>query len=235
MRDRVHDGVPGGGLGDVPGGTAGVVEVPLAADGSPHGSRRSRRDWVVDSVVFGVAGLASLATLALTALPVDGSGFRRPSEAELWLDLGVGVLAWISLWWRRRYPVTLCVVVAMASVVSAFAGGPALVLLLTVVIHRRWPWALLVAGVNVVASVLFVLWWADDSFTWVTWTVFMAFGLVLLAACLAFSSRSTRRDRLSLMTGSRRTATSMLSSWYAGRSAPRMQTHWPRPTLRRRA
>ena len=196
VRGRVRDGVPGGVLGGPPGGAAATLEVALAADGSPHGTRRSRRDWVVDSVVFGVAGLASLAALALTAVPAEGSGFRRPSEAELWLDLAVGILAWVALWWRRRYPVTLGVVAALASVVSAFAGGPALVLLLTVAIHRRWPWALAVAGANVVASVLFMLWWADDDVSWVTWVVVVAFGTVFLAASLAFGMFVRARRQL---------------------------------------
>ena len=57
-------------------------EVLLASDGSPHGPRRDRRAWVVDCVVFVLAGLASLATLVLTANPLEGGGFRRPLDGK---------------------------------------------------------------------------------------------------------------------------------------------------------
>ena len=177
-------------------GELAPVEVPLAADGSPHGSRRSRRDWVVDSVVFGVAGLVSLLGLVLTAAPVQGSGFRRPSGVELWVDLLIGAVVWAGLLWRRRYPVTLGVVTAFAGVLSVFAGGPAIVMLLTVAIHRRWPGALLVAGANVVATVLFTLWWSDGSLTWVLWIVIVAFGTVSVSACVAFGMFVRARRQL---------------------------------------
>ena len=110
-------------------------------------ARRDRRAWVVDSLVFAVAGLASLVTLVLSATPVEGSGFRRPAEAELWLDLDGGpAVAWVALWWRRRFPVCSGCSPRFAAVVSAFAGGAATVMLLTVAVHRRWPWAVLAGG-----------------------------------------------------------------------------------------
>ena len=152
-------------------GPAARPEVLLASDGSPHGARRDRRAWVVDSLVFPFAGLASLVTLVLTAAPVEGSGFRRPAEAELWLDLGVGLVTWVPLWWRRRFPVLLALLTTFAAVVSAFAGGAATVMLLTVAVHRRWPWAVLAGAANVLASVLFVLWWSDGTLTtWAGWS-----------------------------------------------------------------
>ena len=169
---------------------------PVAGDGSRHGARRSRRDWVVDSVVFALAGLASLATLALTAAPVEGSGFRRPSEAELWLDLTVGALCWVALWWRRRYPVLLGVLTPFAAVVSAFAGGAATVMLLTVAVHRRWPWAVLAGAANVVASTLFILWWSDGTLGWLAWAVISAFGTALTAALIGFGMFVRARRQL---------------------------------------
>lgn len=176
--------------------TALRPDAPVAGDGSQHGTRRSRRDWVVDSVVFVVAGVGSLATLALTAVPVEGSGFRRPSEAELWIDVVIGVALWVSLWWRRRFPVLLGMVTVFASVVSAFAGGPAIVMLLTVAIHRRWPWAVLVAAANVVATLLFLLWWTDGTLPLLAWGVVTLFGLLFTAALIGFGMFVRARRQL---------------------------------------
>ncbi|MFC3689093.1 sensor histidine kinase [Aquipuribacter hungaricus] len=173
-----------------------VAGGPLAADGSPHRARRTRRDWVVDSVVFLVAGLASLLTLALSTVPVEGSGFRRPSEAELWLDVVLGLACLVALWWRRRYPVTLAVLTAFAAVLSAFAGGPATVMLLTVAVHRRWPWALLVGAVNVVASLVFVLWWGDETMGWLAWLTITGFGTLLTVALIGFGMFLRARRQL---------------------------------------
>ncbi|WP_336923423.1 sensor histidine kinase [Aquipuribacter sp. SD81] len=157
----------------------------LSADGRRDG-RRSRRDWVVDSVVFVVVGLGSIATVLVASAPVEGSGFRRPSELELWLDVGVGIALWVALWWRRRFPVVLGVVSALAAAVSAFAGSAALVMLLTVAIHRRWPSALLVGGANLVGGALFLWWWDDGTFPWVLRLVVLGFGAALTAAVLGF-------------------------------------------------
>jgi signal transduction histidine kinase len=168
----------------------------LAADGSRWTGRRTRRDWVVDSVVFAVVGLSSALALVLAADPVEGSGFRRPSGLEVGVDLAVGLAAMVALWWRRRFPVLLGVVTAFAAVVSSFAGGAAFVMLLTVAIHRRWPWSLLVGGANLVAAVLFLLWWGDGTLPRFAWAIVLAFAIALVAAVIGFGMFIRARRQL---------------------------------------
>jgi signal transduction histidine kinase len=172
------------------------ADVVLDGDGRTRDRSRTRRDWVVDAVVFVVVGLASLLTLVLAATPVEESGLRHPSGAEIWLDLAVGAAAWVSLWWRRQLPVTLGVLTALAAVVSSFAGAAALVMLLTVAIHRRWPWALLVGGVNCLAGVLFMLWWGDGTTRWFLLLLILAFGVVATAAVVGFGMFIRARRQL---------------------------------------
>jgi signal transduction histidine kinase len=102
----------------------------------------------------------------------------------------------VSLWWRRRYPVVLGVLASLAAVVSVVASGPAMVLLLTVAVHRRWPWALLVGAANVAGGLLFILWWSDGSIGWWAWTVFSTFGTVLTAALIGFGMFVRARRQL---------------------------------------
>lgn len=168
----------------------------LAADGSRRTGRRTRRDWVVDSVVLVVVALSSTLALVLAAEPADGSGFRGPSGFEIGVDLTIGTAALVALWWRRRFPVLLGVVTAFAAVLSAFAGGVAFVMLLTVAIHRRWPWALLVGGANLVAAVLFVLWWGDGTLPRWAWVVVLALATALIAACIGFGMFVRARRQL---------------------------------------
>ncbi|MFC5381307.1 sensor histidine kinase [Aquipuribacter nitratireducens] len=156
----------------------------LSADGRRDG-RRSRRDRVVDWVVFVTVGLMSAVGLVIAGRPLDGSGFRPVSGLEVWVDLVLGVGLLVALFWRRRFPVTLGVVSAFAAAFSTFAGGPAFVMLLTVAIHRRWPWALLVGGANLVAAVV-LLWWRGEGVGWVEWVIIMAFGTVFTAAVIGF-------------------------------------------------
>ena len=44
-----------------------------------------------------------------------------------WLDVAVGVVAWVALWWRRAYPVAVFVVVVAAAAFSPLALGAGLV------------------------------------------------------------------------------------------------------------
>jgi signal transduction histidine kinase len=94
---------------------------------------RTWRDRGVDAVCVLVAAFVGLSALGIVA-------DEDPSPpAELWLnvDFVTGCLACLALWWRRRWPVILALVVLPMCVVSAMATGAALVLIFTVAAYRR--------------------------------------------------------------------------------------------------
>lgn len=104
-----------------------------ALDGGAR--RRTARDWVVDVVLFGFAVLWWLWGWA-DLHPVDP---EYAALVEPWMiaaDPWVGAAGCVALWWRRRFPLALAVVMIPGLAVAGTATGAALVALLTVAVHR---------------------------------------------------------------------------------------------------
>jgi signal transduction histidine kinase len=94
------------------------------------GRRRSRRDWVVDIVMFVLAVLFGLfAASQRIAAPV-----QPPWLFEV--DQVVGALGCAALWLRRRWPTQLAMVLVAASAFSEMVAGAMLAALFTVAVHR---------------------------------------------------------------------------------------------------
>ncbi len=110
-------------------------------DGAPVAAR-SRRDWIVDSVLFLLAAAAALTS-------VMSGGRHGPHGALLAIDAAGAALACAALWRRRRRPLEAGLAVAAVMLVSPAAGLAGAVTLYSVAAYRRWPLACLVAGVQV--------------------------------------------------------------------------------------
>jgi signal transduction histidine kinase len=97
---------------------------------TPTGMRRSRRDWVVDFVMFVLAVLFGLFTASQRiAAPVQPSWMFE-------VDQLVGALGCAALWLRRRWPAQLAVVLVALSAFSEMVAGAMLAALFTVAAHR---------------------------------------------------------------------------------------------------
>ena len=107
------------------------VLVPVEADAAP--ARRSRRDRVVDSAFILIALLGG----ALVYGNVENSEKSLP-EALLFADLVAGLIACGLLWWRRRWPVHVAVVLALIGAFSSFSSVAGALALFTVAVHRRF-------------------------------------------------------------------------------------------------
>jgi signal transduction histidine kinase len=113
--------------------------------------RRSVRDWVVDLALFGFATSFGLPICAAT------SGRTLAGHTVVTLDVLAGLLCCLTLWWRRRWPIQIALLTAVAGTFSAFAIPAAAVALFTVAVHRRFAALAAVAGADLAASVLFTL------------------------------------------------------------------------------
>ncbi|MFC4119396.1 sensor histidine kinase [Nonomuraea zeae] len=89
--------------------------------------RRSTRDWIVDTVMFLLAG--GLTFLSLTEM-------TNQPEPLLAVEQVVGALACAAVWLRRRWPVGLALVTTVLSSYLELVGGACVVALFTVAVHR---------------------------------------------------------------------------------------------------
>lgn len=55
-----------------------------------------------------------------------------------WIDLAIGVLAFVLVWWRRRFPGPVATIITIASAVSGSAAGPSTLALFSVSTRREW-------------------------------------------------------------------------------------------------
>ena len=105
-------------------------------------TRRSRRDWIVDSALFLFAAVVGL-TAAITSAQ---QGLRGPLLA---IDAIGGAVLCLALWWRRRWPLGLGLASLPVLAVSSSAGPAGVIILYTVAAYRRWQAAVLVAAAQV--------------------------------------------------------------------------------------
>ena len=109
-------------------------EIPVAP--------RSRRDWIVDSVLFLLAAVLGLANLMTSA--------RQGVHGPLLVIDGIGgAMLCLSLWWRRRWPLELGLASLPVLAVSSSAGPAGVIILYSVAAYRRWQAAFLVAAAQV--------------------------------------------------------------------------------------
>ncbi|GAA1464640.1 histidine kinase [Nocardiopsis exhalans] len=111
--------------------------------------RRSARDWVVDSLMF----LIALGFGLLGAVTVPGEP-PPPPKPELFTvaDQLVALGGCLALWWRRRWPVRIAVVLVLLSAVFPLVGGAMLAALFSLCVHRPPKVGLAVLALGVLAS-----------------------------------------------------------------------------------
>jgi signal transduction histidine kinase len=93
----------------------------------PGTAKRTTRDWIVDAVML-------LAALSVGGIALGGSEARH-SQTMVFVDLVIGLLCIIPLWWRRKHPLAVALITAPCGAISAMAAGPGLVALFNVALR----------------------------------------------------------------------------------------------------
>jgi signal transduction histidine kinase len=165
-----------------------------APDGAATTGRRRRvqrsvRDWVVDVTCFLLAIAVGLVFL------VSAQETDPPSDGLFLADLLAGSAACAALWWRRRWPVQVAVLLALIGCFSDMASAAVLISLFTVAVHRRLPTLLVLAALNLAGFVVYtVLRPTEDLPYWVV----LGFGVLLTSAVAAWGLFVRARRQLVL-------------------------------------
>ncbi len=150
---------------------------------------RTPRDWAVDVLCF-------LLGIGFTALVYADGTDRQLPIVPIAVDAALGGMASLGLWFRRRWPVGLAVVVGVFSIYSVSASGVALIALFTVAVHRRLRTTVLVAAGYALTSFFTRLVRPDMSPTnW--WQSLL--GVVCVVAVLALGMFVRARRQLALV------------------------------------
>jgi signal transduction histidine kinase len=119
--------------------------------------RRSARDWIVDVLMYLVAGALGGVVLATT--------WDDHSTAEAIADIALGIAALVALWFRRRHPVAVGLIAAGCSVIAAFAAGAGFVAVLNAAMRAPRRGVLAVAGLGLASTAISpLLYPGNDSY-----------------------------------------------------------------------
>jgi signal transduction histidine kinase len=132
----------------------GSTPRPILGDRAPlsETSRSSAQGRAVD------VGACSVAVVlgALFLSPSLHGSVRLPT-VQVVLDVACGVLACLSLWWRRRWALGVALVCVVLGTFSISATPAGLLALFSLAVHRPVRPALLVAALLVVSALLFAV------------------------------------------------------------------------------
>ena len=114
-----------------------------------------------------------------------------------WSDFALGVVALCLLPLRRRYPVTVAVITNSLTAVSASAGGPGALALVSLATHRRWRHIIPVGLLTFVAGMVFMF---LDPVSEEPWTFTVPFLLSFLAVTVGWGMYiGSRRELLATL------------------------------------
>lgn len=164
----------------------------LVADPDTQAGRvpRTTRDWIVDVACFVLA--AGVGVLLYVVLDAQQ---RLPAMPLLAVDMGIAGSACVALWWRRRWPVTLAVVLGVLGTAFALGAGAAVIALFTVAVHRRFTIAAPIAVLHIVSLVPYNLLYPDPTTPY--WGS-IGYGALSIAAVVAWGMTVRARRQLVL-------------------------------------
>ncbi|MET7418522.1 histidine kinase [Dactylosporangium sp. NPDC005555] len=144
------------------------------------------RDVAVDVSVFVISALTMV--VAATAGLDNGT----LSDERLLVSTAVTLPALVLLWWRRRWPVQVALLLLVPAALTDFVGGATIIAVFTVAVHRPFRVAVAVGVAHLVVPVPYLLRYPDPDLQLVG---NVSAALVLTVIVLAWGSTvHTRRE-----------------------------------------
>jgi signal transduction histidine kinase len=164
------------------------------------GSRRTTRDWIVDVLCIFVAAVIGILAFA------DGHATHDYPGWFVALDALAGMGTCASLWFRRRWPLGLALVLVPLSTLFSAAAGTAIIALFTLAVHRPVRQALAVAALAMAAQPVYLALYNNDNTSYV---IDVALSILITGAVLAWGMfvRARRQLVFSLRDRARRAET----------------------------
>lgn len=159
--------------------------------------RRTARDWTVDALAFAWA----VAIWAVLVTQLDTYDYLP--DWLVALDAPLGALACLTLWWRRRFPLTLALIMVPVGALTNTGSGAGIVIILNLALRVPWQRSLPVLCAMIAAVAPYVLiysvpyegGWAAAVFVLAYFLVFFAWGSALRARRLLVLKLREDADR----------------------------------------
>ncbi len=147
---------------------------------------RTGRDWSVDAAAFVIAAASGGIILSVTV-----NDIARMTSGQVAIDVALGALCCLSLWWRRRWPFGVALVCVLLGAFSTSGTVAGLFALSSLALHRHVRPALVIAALFVPSAVVCSIWLGRAS----TWSVMLP-TLALAAAAIAWGMFIRARRQL---------------------------------------
>jgi signal transduction histidine kinase len=148
---------------------------------------RTAHDWSVDAGAFVIS--AALGAVLLRFAVNDVA--NRMTSGRVAIDVALGALCCVSLWWRRRWPFEVALVCVLLGAFSTFGTVAGLFALFSLAVHRHVRPALIVSTVFVPSALVCSIWLGRTN----TWSVMLP-ALATAAAVTAWGMFVRARRQL---------------------------------------
>jgi signal transduction histidine kinase len=122
---------------------------------SEGGAKRSARDWIVDVVMLAFGVFVGFVAL--------GGTEHYRSEDAVTVDFLVGMVCFIPLWWRRRRPWAVFLILLVPGALAAMAAGPTLIALFNLALRGTRRQLVIALLLSVAGGVVFALVYNDPE------------------------------------------------------------------------
>lgn len=109
-----------------------------------------------------------------------------------WIDLGVGLASYVLVFYRRRFPFAVAMILSLTGLLSMSSAGPGLLAVVSYATRRKVPGLIAVAAVGIVCGQLYVYYqpgYSTEDPPWVNFTVLVALTVAMIAFGMYVGSR----------------------------------------------
>ncbi len=127
----------------------------------------------------------SVLALAISVLAFGSTAPAQWRDARplFWLDLGLGLLCFVLMFWRRRHPMGIALISTLAGVASVSSAGPGLLIVVSLATRRRVREIAVVAVLGIVTTQIFYAYQPMDTQN--AWLVNLVFAVIFTVAAVS--------------------------------------------------